>query len=321
MTLLYTDPIFQEHQTSHMHPERPERLLAILERLNEKGLIEKCQQEPMRKVDPQHIESIHSSSQIITVQSLAEKGGGYIDGDTQVSPRSYEVALTACGVAEAVVDAIMANRDTNALCLLRPPGHHATPVRSMGFCLFNTIALAAHHARAAHDLSRILIVDWDVHHGNGTQDIFYDKGEILFFSIHRYGHGFYPGTGSTAETGTGAGLGWTKNVALPYGINQSEYRDAFERGLQQSVEQCQPELILLSAGFDSHRLDPIGSLGLDTEDFTWMTTKVLEVAKDYCDGRLISFLEGGYHLGALSEGVQTHLEELLKASHSENRSE
>jgi acetoin utilization deacetylase AcuC-like enzyme len=221
------------------------------------------------------------------------------------------VALAAAGACVAAVDAVLAGKDHNALCLVRPPGHHATAERSMGFCLFNSIALAAHHARIAHQLTRILIVDWDVHHGNGTQDIFYAAPDVFFFSIHRYGGGFYPGTGTADETGTGPGLGRTLNVPVRYGTSRADYRGLYRKALERAADEIKPELVLLSAGFDAHAADPIGSLGLDAEDFATLTQMILEVAKTHAGGRLVSCLEGGYNLTALAESVQGHLEELL----------
>ena len=181
----------------------------------------------------------------------------------------------------------------------------------MGFCLFNNIALAAQHARVKNGLNRILIVDWDVHHGNGTQDIFYADPAVFFFSIHRYGHGFYPGSGDARETGTGPGLGRTLNEPVRYGKRRSEYLDRYRLALERAADQARPELILLSAGFDAHARDPIGSLGLEVEDFATMTTSVRDVANVHCQGRLVSLLEGGYHLDALAESVQAHLQGLL----------
>jgi acetoin utilization deacetylase AcuC-like enzyme len=211
----------------------------------------------------------------------------------------------------AAVDAVLKGTDHTALCLVRPPGHHATPTRSMGFCLFNNIALAALHAKKAHQLSRILIVDFDVHHGNGTQDIFYEDGEVTFFSIHRYGMGFYPGTGAADETGRGKGAGHIVNAPIRFGTSRKDYHAAFDKALEKTADTIEPELVLLSAGFDAHGKDPIGSLGLETEDFTTLTRKVLAVAKAHARGRLVSCLEGGYNLDALAESVQAHLEELL----------
>jgi acetoin utilization deacetylase AcuC-like enzyme len=180
----------------------------------------------------------------------------------------------------------------------------------MGFCLFNNVALAARHA-LSRGLSRVLIVDWDVHHGNGTQDIFYADPQVTFFSIHRYGHGFYPGTGAANETGAGPALGHTINAPIRYGVSRVDYHAAFRRFLEQAASLSKPELVLLSAGFDAHARDPIGSLGLQTEDFTTLTRAVLEVARTHAGGRLVSCLEGGYDLVALAESVQTHLDELL----------
>jgi acetoin utilization deacetylase AcuC-like enzyme len=181
----------------------------------------------------------------------------------------------------------------------------------MGFCLFNNIALAADHARRVHQLKRLLIVDWDVHHGNGTQDVFYEDPEILFLSIHRFGVGFYPGTGAADETGSGRGLGFTANVPIRYGTSRKDYLAAVKNALDQAADKIKPELVLVSAGFDAHRKDPIGSLGLETEDFSDLTKMALDVARTHAQGRLVSCLEGGYDLVALAESVQVHLEELL----------
>jgi len=230
-----------------------------------------------------------------------------------VSPASFQVALAAAGACVAAVDAVVKGPDRTALCLVRPPGHHATPTRSMGFCLFNNIALAAHHAKTAHHLTRVLVVDWDVHHGNGTQDIFYEEPQVMFFSIHRYGNGFYPGTGAESETGRGNGLGYTLNAPVRYGTPRKDYHARFKKALEKAADKIKPELVLVSAGFDAHRLDPIGSLGLEVEDFATLTQQVLAVAKAHAGGRLVSCLEGGYHLEALAESVQAHLEELLSA--------
>ncbi len=221
------------------------------------------------------------------------------------------MALAAAGACVAAVDAVLTGPDPRALCLVRPPGHHATPRRSMGFCLFNNIALAAEQAKTAHGLSRILVVDWDVHHGNGTQDIWYEDPEVMFFSIHRYGHGFYPGTGAKDETGTGYGLGYTFNEPIRHGTSRTEYHDRFRRVLEKCADKIKPQLVLLSAGFDAHKDDPIGSLGLETEDFAVLTREVLEVAKVHAGGRVVSCLEGGYDLDALAASVQVHLEGLL----------
>jgi acetoin utilization deacetylase AcuC-like enzyme len=310
MTLLLSDPLFLKHETGP-HPETPERLRSILARLHESGLINRCSLGTYTPLAFEAITQIHAPGQVERARQVAESGGGYIDSDTVVTPESFAVARAAAGACVAAVDAVLRGTAGNALCLVRPPGHHATPTRSMGFCLFNNIALAAHHARTAHGLSRILIVDWDVHHGNGTQDIFYEDPQVMFFSIHRYGHGFYPGTGAANETGQGKGLGYTLNAPIRYGTRRADYHSQFTSALEKAADKIKPELVLVSAGFDAHALDPIGSLGLDVADFATLTRQVLDVAQTHAGGRLVSCLEGGYHLQALAESVQAHLEELL----------
>lgn len=315
MTVLITDPLFLRHETG-LHPERPQRLSAIWECLERTGLRGRCRTHPYTPLTPEQIAAIHRPDVVSRARAAAEAGGGYLDADTVVSPDSYTVALAAAGACSAGVDAVLAGQDRTALCLIRPPGHHATPTHSMGFCLFNNIALAAAHARTAHGVGRVLIVDWDVHHGNGTQDIFWTDPSVMFFSIHRYGHGFYPGTGAGDETGSGAGLGYTINAAVRYGTPRPHYRAQFESALEQAADRMRPELVLVSAGFDAHRRDPIGSLGLESEDFADLTRLVLQVADTHARGRLVSCLEGGYDLQALAESVQAHLEMLL--GHSAN---
>ena len=311
MTLLFSDLLFQQHETGK-HPERPARLAAIQNRLENAGLIAQCKNAAYAPLTPEDVCEIHEPHVVAGARQLAESGGGWLEADTLLSPQSYQVALAAAGACAAGVDQVMRGDDRNALCLVRPPGHHATPAKSMGFCLFNSIALAAHRARTAFGLTRILIVDWDVHHGNGTQDIFWTDPNVHFLSIHRFGHGFYPGTGHADDTGSGPGLGHTMNVPVSYGTSRSEYLTRFRDALASAADKIKPELILLSAGFDAHARDPIGCLGLEAEDFGDMTRTLLAVADSHCDGRLVSCLEGGYNLDALAECVQAHLEELLR---------
>ena len=310
MTLLYTDPLFLKHETGR-HPETAERLRAISARLDQSGLAKKCQLGEYGPLSEGEVRKVHAASQVEIIERLAEQGGGRVDPDTVVCPDSFRVALAAAGACVSAVDAVLKGTGPNALCLVRPPGHHATPTRSMGFCLFNNIALAAHHARSTHGLTRLLIVDWDVHHGNGTQDIFYENPETMFLSIHRYGQGFYPGTGAADETGRGKGLGFTFNVPVRFGTSQKAYHDLFTKALETAADRIKPELVLVSAGFDAHRDDPIGSLGLEVEDFAALTKQVNEVARTHAGGRLVSCLEGGYNLEALAESVEAHLVELL----------
>ncbi len=247
---------------------------------------------------------------IDALKQVCEMGGGHLAPDTLVSRDSFQVALAAAGACASAVDAVMAGPERTALCLVRPPGHHATPTRSMGFCLFNNVALAANRARSRHQLSRILIVDWDVHHGNGTQDIFWQDGEVAFFSIHRFGDGFYPGTGAADETGEGPGR--IINAPVRYGTSRKEYLAHFTAVLHKAADRVKPELIIQSAGFDAHALDPIGSLGLEVEDFVTLTRLVKEVAHVHAAGRIVSCLEGGYNLNVLREAVPAHLEELMR---------
>jgi acetoin utilization deacetylase AcuC-like enzyme len=312
MTLLYTDPLFLKHDTGR-HPECADRLRAITARLEKAGLIKKCTAGTYKPLAEETVTKLHDARMVMRAKQLAQHGGGHLDPDTVVSADSFDVALAAAGASAAAAEAVLKGTGRNALCLVRPPGHHATPLRSMGFCLFNNIALAAEHARKAHGLTRLLIVDWDVHHGNGTQDIFYEDPEVMFFSIHRFGMGFYPGTGDANETGKGKGLGYTLNVPVKFGTPRKDYQGKFRNALEKAADKIKPELVLVSAGFDAHAKDPIGSLGLEAEDFVTLTKEVLEVAKTHAKGRLVSCLEGGYNLDALAESVQAHLEELLAA--------
>lgn len=310
MTLLFSDPIFLTHDTG-AHPECPDRLRSVSAQLAKSSLADKCARGAFQPIAEAEVARVHAPEQIARARQTAARGGGMLDPDTVVSPASFDVALAATGACAAAVDAVLAGRDRHALCLVRPPGHHATPDRSMGFCLFNNIALAARRALDAHGVSRVLIVDFDVHHGNGTQDIFYEDPNVLFLSIHRYGGGFYPGTGAASETGAGAGLGYTINVPIRYGTPRAEYLERFADALGRAADKMRPELVLVSAGFDAHALDPIGSLGLETEDFATLTRRVMDIARTHCGGRLVSCLEGGYNLHALAESVQAHLQELV----------
>lgn len=310
MTLLYTDSLFLKHETGQ-HPECPERWRSIMARLQKGGLVAMCHAGTYAPISDEAILRLHSPQQLHRVKQVVEHGGGALDLDTPLSAESLNVSRAAAGACVAAVDAVLKGEGRNALCLVRPPGHHATPTRSMGFCLFNNIALAADHARHKHGLTRILILDWDVHHGNGTQDIFYEDNDVLFLSIHRFGGGFYPGTGAENETGRGKGLGYTVNVPVRFGTSRKDFHERFTAAIEKAADKLKPELVLLSAGFDAHQRDPIGSLGLETEDFGQMTRAVLQVARTHAQGRLVSCLEGGYNLTALAESVQLHLEELL----------
>ncbi|HMP02322.1 MAG TPA: histone deacetylase [Gemmatales bacterium] len=306
MTILFTDPVFQQHETGS-HPETPRRLRAIAEYEGFQRLAARTHVGTIQPAPLAAIERVHTGEVIDQARRVCAAGGGHLDVDTPVCPESFATALAAAGAACAAVDAVVGGG--NALALVRPPGHHATPAQSMGFCLFNNIAVAARHAQVVHGLRRILIVDWDVHHGNGTQDAFYTDGEVHFVSIHRFP--FYPGSGRASETGSGPGLGATRNVPVRFGTSRSEFLAQFQGAIETQTARCQPELVLLSAGFDAHAEDPIGSLGLEVEDFGTMTRQVLDVAAAHSQSRVVSLLEGGYHLLRLAECVTQHLEVLL----------
>ncbi|HSG72969.1 MAG TPA: histone deacetylase [Planctomycetaceae bacterium] len=309
MALLHISSLYEQHRTG-MHPESPARIRALREMLAETGLDQKLTPLPLAPIDLKTLELIHPAEYIAAIREYAAQGGGRIEADTVVSPDSYNVALHAAGAAVSAVERVLTTDESKAVCLIRPPGHHASRVHPMGFCLFSNVAVAAQAAIERHDLSRVLIVDWDVHHGNGTQDIFYEDERVHFFSAHRYP--FYPGTGADDETGSGKGLGTIWNLPLAFGISQTEFHDEFQRMLEQAAARCRPELILISAGFDMHRDDPVGSLGLDEQDFVTLTRTVCDVADQYCGGRVVSLLEGGYNLTALAASVKVHLETLLE---------
>jgi acetoin utilization deacetylase AcuC-like enzyme len=311
MTLLYSDPRFLDHDTGRGHPERAERLRQITALLDSNGLSAQCARPQWQPATWERIERAHSSSYMKSVADLAARGGGRPDPDTVVCPVSFDVARFAAGAAGDAVDRVLAGEDRTALCLVRPPGHHALADRAMGFCLFNNIAVAARTAIDEHGLDRVLVVDWDVHHGNGTQDIFYTDDRVGFLSIHRWP--FYPGTGAVDETGAGAGLGATRNLPIEFGTPRDAYREKFRHELEDFANRVKPQLVLISAGFDSHRDDPIGSLGLEVEDFADLTQCVLDVANVHAGGRVVSLLEGGYHPKRLAECVAEHLQGLLQS--------
>lgn len=307
MTLLYASPRFLDHQTG-THPERPERLVQVVRHLERTGLRERCARPSWVPAERTLIEQVHQPQYLDELAAFAAGGGGRIEADTIVSKASYGVAQLAAGAAADAVLRVLAGEQTNALCLIRPPGHHAVASGAMGFCLLNNAAIAARAALQA-GLSRVLIVDWDVHHGNGTQDQFYDDPRVGYFSLHRWP--FYPGTGNGNETGTGDGLGATKNLPVTYGTPREEILGRFTTALSDFADNIRPELILISAGFDAHRDDPIGSLDLETEDFATLTRVVKQVARTWSRGRIVSLLEGGYNTGVLAGCVERHLTELL----------
>jgi acetoin utilization deacetylase AcuC-like enzyme len=310
MTLLYADKVFLNHETGR-HPERAERIRWIPEKLAQQGLAARCRQVEFKPVDRRRLARVHSPAYIDEIWAYAKAGGGHIDADTVVSPASYEVALLAAGAVCDATERILAGGDQQALCLVRPPGHHALVNRAMGFCLFNNVAVAARLAVDELGLERVLIVDWDVHHGNGTQAIFWEDPRVGFLSIHRWP--FYPGSGAADEIGGGAGRGTTLNVPVAFGTPRTRYLDLFRGALEKLAERMKPQLVFVSAGFDAHRLDPIGNLGLEVEDFATMTELVCAVANSHAQGRVIGVLEGGYNPEILAECVAVHLKAMLNA--------
>lgn len=306
--ILYADPCFLRHETGR-HPESAERLRAVYEHLQLTRLVERFHRGQIRSATSEELARVHHPTYIGQVAQWAAAGGGQVEADTVMSRDSYEVACQAAGSTVDAVDQVVSGNVERALCLIRPPGHHALTSAPMGFCLFNNVAVAARHAVDRLGLSRVLIVDWDVHHGNGTQDAFYSDGQVHFFSSHR--SPFYPGTGASDETGTGKGLGTIFNLPLRFGITRHEFRERFQNTLEQAAARARPELILISAGFDAHRADPIGSLGLESEDFADISRLVVDCADQHCGGKIVSLLEGGYNVRALAESVQAHVEALV----------
>ena len=308
MTLLYYDPLFLEHRTG-THPERPERLVQVMRHLERTGLEGRCQRPDWQGATSEQLALVHAPDYEATVEAFCRQGGGRIEEDTKCSERSCDAARLATGAACDAVGRVLRGEDSQALCLVRPPGHHALRDAPMGFCLFNNIAVAARTAVCQFQLNRVLIVDWDVHHGNGTQAAFWEDPQVALLSIHRWP--FYPGTGRADETGTGKALGTKVNIPLEFGTPRSEYLDRFRSALERLASQIRPELVLVSAGFDAHVDDPVGSLGLECEDFAVLSRIVLDVAAGYSGGKIVSVLEGGYNAGILAGCVAMHLEEML----------
>lgn len=308
MPLLYSDPRFLEHDTGR-HPERAERLRQITAHLDTTGLAAKCRRVEWQPVTLERLTRVHDRAYTESVTKFAASGGGRIDPDTVVCAKSDEIARLAAGAVCDATTRVLQGESKYALCLVRPPGHHALPAEAMGFCLFNNVAIAAKTALAEHKLDKVLIVDWDVHHGNGTQDAFYSDGQVGFFSSHRWP--FYPGTGRAEETGEGRAAGMIRNLPIEFGTERQVFRDRFRSALEELAKRVKPQLVLISAGFDAHREDPIGSLELEVEDFATLSNYVLDVADAYAGGKVVSVLEGGYNPARLAESVGTHLQTML----------
>lgn len=308
MTLFYYDPVFMEHQTGD-HPERPGRVQTVVRHLNFTAADSSCKRPSWESASIERLCYVHTADYIDSVKQFAESGGGHLDADTVVSVKSFEVARRAAGAVCDAVVRVVAGEDKTAFCLIRPPGHHAMPDHAMGFCLLNNIAIAARVATNELGIERVMIVDFDVHHGNGTQAIFWEDPNIGYFSMHRWP--LYPGTGDADEVGAGKGVGATMNLPIKFGTSRQQQLSQFDEAVNRFADHIKPQLILISAGFDSHKNDPVGSLGLESEDFRALTKTLINVANRHCEGRIVSALEGGYNADALAECVEIHLDELL----------
>jgi acetoin utilization deacetylase AcuC-like enzyme len=309
-TGLVADSRVKKHQTPAGHPEQAARFSAVLNRLEWTGLAHDLVRLPARSATEDELALAHTREYISLVErEVAARARHLTTGDTDICPESAAAARLASGGVLSAVDAVFAREVSNAFCLVRPPGHHATASVGMGFCLFNNIAIAARYARQKYAAERVLIVDWDVHHGNGTQDIFYEDGHVLFFSTHQ--SPWYPGTGARNETGEGAGAGKTINCPFPAGAGRAEIVGAFREQLLPAASAFKPDLVLISAGFDSRVNDPLGQFLLTDADFRELTALLLDAAAEFCDGRVVSVLEGGYNLEGLALASEAHVRALM----------
>lgn len=304
-TLLYTHPACLEHNPGSGHPERPDRLKAVLAALDDpefQGLVRR--EAPM--ADIEQIARVHPRAYVDRVlQAVPESGTVGLDPDTYLSPASGEAALRAVGAVCAAIDAVMAGEARNAFCAIRPPGHHAEAAQAMGFCLFNQVAIGAAHARAVHGLKRVAVVDFDVHHGNGTEVVAVEDPDFFFASSHQAP--LYPGTG-LADRGP-----HVLNVTLDPGAGSAIFRSAYENRIFPALSAFRPDIILISAGFDAHELDPLAGLCLTDQDYAWVTREICALARNLCHGRVVSALEGGYHLEALARSAAAHVTALMEA--------
>ncbi len=309
-TGLAARPACKQHDPGLGHPEQPARFDAVMARFTADGLTEEMRPLEERRATREELLLCHTKEYIAIVEEDVESGAPTLrTGDTHISPASLDVALHSAGGVFNAVDAVMEGEVQNAFCLVRPPGHHASPARGMGFCIFNHIALAARYAQRRHGVARVLILDWDVHHGNGTQDAFYHDASVFFFSTHQ--HPWYPGTGAEDERGKGEGEGTTLNCPFPAGAGSREIVGAFSRQLVEAADAFRPELVLISAGFDSRQGDPLGHFELLDPDFESLTRVGLDLARRHAQCRLVSMLEGGYDLDGLASAAAAHVRTLV----------
>lgn len=303
------DPFVRKHEPGPGHPEQPARVSAVHDRLKATGTMDLLQPLKISPATEDQLELAHAPRYVELVKrEVAARRGQLSTGDTSISDASFECARTAAGCVLAAVDAVMERQIENAFCLVRPPGHHAEYDRGMGFCLFNSIAIGARYAQKRYGTERVLIVDWDVHHGNGTQQIFCDDPSVFYFSTHQ--SPWYPGTGAQNETGEGKGLGFTMNCPFPAGSGASEILGVLRGPMGRAAMNYRPDLILISAGFDSRIDDPLGRFTLQDRDFVEMTQTIMEWARSHAGGRLISVLEGGYNVAGLASAATAHVRAL-----------
>jgi acetoin utilization deacetylase AcuC-like enzyme len=315
-TGIVKDNRYLKHSAGFAHPESPERLAAIYEMLDNPLMSWKFKPIEPREATHKEIEAIHSPAYVEFIASTAGKRSVYLDPDTATSPETYEIAKLAVGGVCNAIDSVMDRVVDNAFALVRPPGHHAEKDTAAGFCVFNNIAIGAMHAITKYHLRKILIIDWDLHHGNGTQHSFYGDQRILYFSTHQYP--YYPGTGSLTETGRGQGAYYTINVPLSVGAGDAVYVKIFRKILEPVALEFKPELILLSAGFDTYFQDPLGGMQVTPDGFAAMTRILLNIAETCCDGRFVAVLEGGYHIAGIAKSVKAVLQEMLDETHFSN---
>ena len=308
-TGFHYDPVYLQHDTGRGHPECSERLTATMQYLKDQPFFKQLQPVATRTADLQWIETVHDRNYIHRAKTTCDAGAPFLDSmDVSVSKNSFNVALQAAGSALELADQIISAKLDNGFALIRPPGHHAENTMALGFCLFNNVAILARYLQQQHGLDKIMILDWDVHHGNGTQHTFEDDPSVLYISTHQYP--YYPGTGAWYETGTGRGEGTTLNCPMAAGSGDLEYEAAFVKKILPRIDQFRPEIIIISAGFDAHVNDPLGNINLSTEFYGWMTRVLMEKADNYAKGRLISLLEGGYNLKMLPRCIAEHLKVL-----------
>ena len=321
-TAILRDDIYLQHITGDYHPESHHRLEVVYGMLQDEDMQDTFRVLSPRPATREELQLNHSSNYIDQVASTAGRSFCSLDPDTTTSPKSWEAARMAAGGVLVAVDRVMEGEIENAFALVRPPGHHAESNKGMGFCLFNNIAIAAHYARQKHLLERILIIDWDLHHGNGTQNAFYEDPQVLYFSTHQYP--YYPGSGSVDEDGQGKGKGFTVNVPLPGGQGDQDFEAIFKEILKPIATQFKPQLILVSAGYDIYSQDPLGAMDVTPEGFATLTSLIMDMARSSCQGRVVITLEGGYHLDGLRDSVKATLKELrgdsiLKGSKKEGK--